>query len=100
AWKRARRSQLEVGVRADRRRQLRSAAEQQRQDDQPELVECAELPERFDGARAADEMDVAAPVRRAQLLQQPRRIALDDDTIRCAGRPRPEDEHVEVLPWP
>src|SRR4029079_9409674 len=90
-----------AGVGVDRRRQLHAAPEQQRHDDQLELVERAEAPVGLDRGRPADQVHIATAIRLAHPLEQALRVAVDDDVIRRARRPaRREHEHVQVGPRP
>src|SRR5205807_10547234 len=88
-------------IRAHVWRQPHPIANQKGQNDQPELVKGAEGTEGLDGSRSADQVDVAAAVRSADLLQQQRRVAVNDDMVGRAGRTvRAEHEDVKVRPGP
>src|ERR671931_533215 len=97
----ARTLERQLGIDAERRRQSHSVAEKERQNDQSELVQSSERAVGLDRARAADEVDVAAPVGVADPLKQPLRVALDDHVVRGAGwTVRREHEYVQVRPGP
>src|SRR5262249_40213504 len=74
----------ETDVGAHERREAHPFAPEERQHEQTEPGERADGTHRLDRARAADEVDVAAPVGRPDLLQQPRGVTIDD-VVGCAG---------------
>jgi len=65
---------------------LHARSEQERQHDQPELGERAEVAEGLDRAGAADDVDVTPLVRRAQLVEHALRVAVPDHVLGGAGR--------------
>jgi hypothetical protein len=74
-------------VGAERRGELEAGAEEQWEDDRAELVDGSEPAERLDRSRPADQVDVPASVRGADLLEQSRGVAVDDDVVGGAGGP-------------
>src|SRR3954454_3351997 len=93
--------QHESLVGLDRGRELHALAGEDRQDDQAELVDRAQLPVGLDRGGSADQVDVAALVRLAHELQQPLRVALHQHVVRGAVRAfGGQDEHVDAGPGP